>query len=315
VSGRPAGSDAVCVVGAGLAGLRCARALHDAGREVVVLEKGRGPGGRTASRRTDRGRFDHGVPALPAGTLPEGIAAAWTPRTAPGEPALDGLEVAVPTMHAHARALAEGLDVRTQATVAGLRTDADGAHAQLEGGEELGPFARVVVTAPGPQAAALLRTAAPALAARAADVHYDPCWTALAAWEAPLELGFDAAREAGDVAWAVREASKPGREPGERWTVQASAAWSTPRLEAERDAIAPDVVALLAALAGRSELPPPAQLAAHRWRYATPRRRIGEEHLREGRFLLAGDWLAHAPGRVPAASALASGAAAAALLA
>ncbi len=295
----------ICVLGAGLAGLTCARALHDAGREVVVLEKGRGPGGRTATRRSDAGRFDHGTPALPAGTLPDAVA--WAPQGPDGVP-LHGLEVAVPTMHAHARALAAALDVRTQATATAVHADG---RVALDDGEELGPFAHVVVTAPGPQARTLLADGAPGLAARAAGVAYDPCWTALAAFGAPLGLGFDAARDTGELTWAIREASKPGREGGERWTLQATGAWSQAHLEEEREAVGPAVLALLAAPAGRPALPEPTLLMAHRWRYAFPRERADEELLREGRVLLAGDWLAAAPGRAPAASALASGAAAA----
>ncbi|WP_346621622.1 FAD/NAD(P)-binding protein [Blastococcus montanus] len=40
----------VTVIGAGIAGLACARALRDAGREVQVLDRGRAPGGRLSSR-------------------------------------------------------------------------------------------------------------------------------------------------------------------------------------------------------------------------------------------------------------------------
>ena len=46
-----AAEDRVIVVGAGLAGLSAARALASAGRDVVVLERARGVGGRCATRR------------------------------------------------------------------------------------------------------------------------------------------------------------------------------------------------------------------------------------------------------------------------
>jgi hypothetical protein len=60
----------VLVVGAGLAGLRCARALHDAGREVVVLEAADAVGGRIRTDRVDGFLVDRGFqllnPAYPA---------------------------------------------------------------------------------------------------------------------------------------------------------------------------------------------------------------------------------------------------------
>ncbi len=56
----------VTVVGAGLAGLACARALHDAGASVRVLDRGRVPGGRLASRRLDDRPVDLGASYLTA---------------------------------------------------------------------------------------------------------------------------------------------------------------------------------------------------------------------------------------------------------
>ncbi len=51
----------VAVIGAGMAGLTCAQALHQAGQHVVVLDKSRGVGGRIATRRLHDTRADHGA--------------------------------------------------------------------------------------------------------------------------------------------------------------------------------------------------------------------------------------------------------------
>ena len=55
----------VAIVGAGMAGLACARALAAAGHVPLLFDKGRGPGGRMSTRRTEHdGRtltFDHGA--------------------------------------------------------------------------------------------------------------------------------------------------------------------------------------------------------------------------------------------------------------
>ncbi|MEX1219497.1 MAG: NAD(P)-binding protein [Solirubrobacterales bacterium] len=53
-----------CVVGAGFAGLRIASSLGQSGAEYVVLDKGRSPGGRAATRRISEARVDHGIPWL-----------------------------------------------------------------------------------------------------------------------------------------------------------------------------------------------------------------------------------------------------------
>jgi renalase len=49
------------IVGAGIAGLLAAVQLKRAGVNACVLEKGRGLGGRMATRRSDGAVFDHGA--------------------------------------------------------------------------------------------------------------------------------------------------------------------------------------------------------------------------------------------------------------
>jgi predicted NAD/FAD-dependent oxidoreductase len=49
------------VIGAGVSGLIAARTVQANGARVLVLDKGRGVGGRLATRRTASGVFDHGA--------------------------------------------------------------------------------------------------------------------------------------------------------------------------------------------------------------------------------------------------------------
>lgn len=56
----------IIVVGAGISGCVCAYELSKAGHEVVVVEKGRGVGGRMATRRMQGARIDHGAQFLTA---------------------------------------------------------------------------------------------------------------------------------------------------------------------------------------------------------------------------------------------------------
>jgi renalase len=49
------------VIGAGISGSSCAFTLSQAGHKVTVVEKGRGVGGRMATRRMEGARIDHGA--------------------------------------------------------------------------------------------------------------------------------------------------------------------------------------------------------------------------------------------------------------
>ncbi|MGH8807747.1 MAG: FAD-dependent oxidoreductase, partial [Noviherbaspirillum sp.] len=51
----------IAIIGAGIAGLTCARHLLAQGHDVIVYEKGESVGGRTSTRQTELGGFDHGA--------------------------------------------------------------------------------------------------------------------------------------------------------------------------------------------------------------------------------------------------------------
>lgn len=300
----------IAVIGAGLAGLTAARSLHDDGHTVVVWEKSRGPGGRTSTRRGPDGqRFDHGAPFLHDGPLPlEGMEALGSYAVSlPGGAARHEV-VGMPAANAPAKALAHGLDVRPRTRVETILRAGGGWHLAAEDSGALGTFDSVIVTAPAPQAAHLLAHAAPALAARAAEVEFAPCWSVMAAWEAPLDLGFTVTEDVPGVARAVGDGAKPGRAAGERWVLQADEALSEAYLEAEAGEVIELVLTRWFERVGRR--PEPVHVAAHRWRYARPRTPLPETHLREGSLLVAGDWC----GGTSAGAAVRSGADAAAAL-
>ena len=51
----------IIIIGAGISGCSCAHALALTGHQVTLVEKGRGVGGRMATRRMDGARIDHGA--------------------------------------------------------------------------------------------------------------------------------------------------------------------------------------------------------------------------------------------------------------
>jgi predicted NAD/FAD-dependent oxidoreductase len=287
----------IAMIGAGLAGLAAA------GRQVRLYDKGRGAGGRLATRRAEvagaRLQFDHGAQYLTARGAPfrQALEAAGArPWPAAGEGRLVGL----PGMSAIPRALQGDLPLfgaRHVTEIAGgpgawtLRhLDA----ALVRPGRPLpdappaedGPFAAILLAVPAPQAVPLLAPLDPAAASRLGAVELAPCWTVLASFEARLDQP-DILRPAeGPLAWAARDGSKPGRDAtAECWVLQASPAWSRAHLEQPPEQVLPP---LLAALGG----PAPRFAAAHRWRYALAERPLGESHLWNAALGIGvcGDW-------------------------
>lgn len=297
----------VAVVGAGIAGLSCARALIDAGHEVRVFEKSRGPGGRMATRRTAAGSYDHGAqyftarsPAFQAQVktwLAAGLAAPYAGRIAqikagavrllaPAEPRF----VAIPAMNATCRALGADINIELECQVTAVTPGEYGWRLSWDEGGESG-FDAVALAIPAVQAVPLC-AAAPDLAAQAGAVKYRPCWTAMIRFAEAPGVAFDAAFvEHPVLGWVMRDASRPGRAAGERWVLQANAEWSQLHLEAAASDIATQLANAFRALSG--DVPAPVEMIAHRWRYAlTPG--IGTGCLWDAgrRIGTCGDWCA-----------------------
>lgn len=265
----------VAIIGAGIAGLACARRLGEAGLEATLFEKSPGVGGRLATRRADLGgseiAFDHGATHFTArsegftrlvtGWEKAGLAARWPAAGADSW-------VGTPTMTAPLKALAEGLDVRLSRPVTALTRSRAGWALHSEA-KRLGKFDVAVIAIPAEQAAPLLSLHDFEMARAAMSVRYNPCWTAMFAFRDKIDELPDFLRGSGPIVTAARESAKPGRAPGERWVVQADWAWSEAHLACDSASVAPSLLAALAQMAGR-ELPPPIHCAANRWLFSQP---------------------------------------------
>lgn len=270
----------VAIIGAGMAGLTCARALQDAGVPVTVFDKARGPGGRMSARRAPGGTFDHGAqffrahdPAFAAaveGWRTAGYVAEWTGRIE-GIPPTAPFFVGVPRMSALTRGLSTAIDDLFVGTrIANARRVKGGWHLIDADGQARGAWQTLVVATPAPQAVPLLAEA-PALADAAASIEFDPCWAVMLEFAAPLAVPFDArAIPDGPLGWIARNASKPGRGDTERWVLHGTPRWSRVHLEKQPATI---ITALRAAFVPHPE---PVAASAHRWRYARVATPLGE---------------------------------------
>lgn len=313
----------VLVVGAGMSGLTAARELQEAGHDVVVVDKGRRPGGRMATRRDGDATWDHGAQFLTAKTdaftaavtqwQDRGIAATWfhgspdvgSAEAADGHPRFRG----APTMRALPEALADGLTVRCGVRLEELRhtaarwvaLDADGAHLQADA---------VVLTAPAPQSLALLRGTAVGddVVEGLHAVRYEPCWAALVRPDATPDLPEHGALRLDDHALHfVTDNQRKGVSAAPSVTLHASAERTDELLDHPGDVV------------GRLLLDDAADwvsgevVRTHRWRWSRPVGRGPADALvttAPGPLAVAGDGLAG--GRVE--GAWTSGRAAARLL-
>ena len=258
----------IAVIGAGLAGVAAARGLTERGARVTILEKSRGCGGRCATKRWQGQVVDHGAQFF---TLrdPRFAAAA---RAACAEalqrlqaPVLDGSGRILPDdgrwFHRDGnsrlvRALAEGLEIRTEVTVAEAR-----GLLRVEGGA----FDAVISTAPWPQTAKLF-----GLQAEGDDI---PCLAAVLVyrgdWLGRTRAAYAVRDPSADLAWSACENHKPGRVAAGCTVLVAHAGEAFSRTHLERPAA--EIPGLLrGAVEAVWGLPADAFVEGlgHRWRYA-----------------------------------------------
>ncbi|MCJ2070342.1 NAD(P)-binding protein [Methylobacterium sp. J-030] len=279
----------VAILGAGMAGAAVARRLADAGLAVQVFDKGRTVGGRMATRRDGTLQFDHGAQFMRAhGPAFEKRLEDWAGRGIAAPWAGAGRRIGIPDMTAPVRDLLTGLSVASRITIARIARTGSAWYVETASNAVHGPFDAVAITFPAPQGRALLDRSGYALPGieRAA---YAPCWSLMVAAENGVTQALIEPR-ADPIALIAADASKPGRPPGSRLTIHATADWSRNHLEDAQDAVA---AALLPAAEYHLGLAlRPSYVEAHRWRYAQVEHPLGRANLYDPTLRLgaAGDW-------------------------
>lgn len=264
----------VVIVGAGLSGLVAADELQAAGAEVSVVEKGRSPGGRLATRRIGAATLDHGAQFLTVRTptfqrrvddwIDRGLLTVWSHGfgSAEAHPRF----VAPAGMNSLARDLAVGLDVScsTRASAVGRR----GSQWQVvvdDGSVRIAD--RVVVATPLPQASELL--AGIDLDDRLMRTDYDRTIALLVTLDRPpgIDPPGGVQRPNDDVSFVADNVAK-GVSATPAITLHASAAWSETHWEQDdADLLAP-LVDLAGPWLGSATI---LEAQVKKWRFATPR--------------------------------------------
>lgn len=306
----------IAVIGAGLAGLTCARRLMERGHSVIVYEKSDALGGRMATRQTELGGFDHGAQYFTASSerfrkevglwRKAGWVEPWdgrlvtldkgTARPA-GQSQTKARLVAVPGMASLCTQLADGIAVRTEQGVRSLERFSGQWLLAVQCDtvpvdSSAGPFDAVAIAVPADQAMPMLRPV-PSLAGQIGHEHLAPCWALLLAFQETLGLDYDGAWVQGSrLAWIARDASKPQRRPGEHWIGHASPEWSREHLGDDPERVREKLLKAFREATGSPVQPVYAEV--HRWRYAQAAGPLPGDCLWDAgqRVGVCGDWFA-----------------------
>ena len=287
----------VLVIGAGIAGLTAARELRAAGKNVLVLEKSRGFGGRAATRRWDGIPVDHGAQFFTARSaefraqvddwLHRGVCFEWcrglhrASGDGPQSPTGDNF----PRYACHEGMASLGRDlagpdqsfVLRETRAARIQSHGSSWEVSTEDGQIFRSRA-LVVTPPPPQSAQLLADASPKAVTFFQNLPMAPC-LAVAARYQPTMFSWRGIQAPTDptVSWIGNDTSKrPDLHPDATvLVVHASPEFSSTHYDVDENVIVRRLLERAGFLA-KADLSAPQSWFLQRWRYALGPQTNGE---------------------------------------
>lgn len=269
----------VLIIGAGIAGLLAATEIKKSGHRVIVVDKGRGVGGRLATRRIGQATFDHGAQFITArharfaAAIQEwekaGVVTEWYRNSgthSKDHPRWRGN----PTMTAIAKYLAKDLSVFLENRVVSLVNDSKRFVAIFENNGKIYSKS-IILTAPVPQSLELINSGGIELASqmknRLESITYEPCIAVMAITDGPVKIpspgGF--APESGPIGWiADNQMKKISTIPAV--TIHATASFSTENWDKDRKEVGKELLKAAVPFLGSDVV----DYQVHGWRYSKP---------------------------------------------
>jgi len=292
----------VAIIGGGVSGLAAAWQLSRSGIHSILFEKSRGLSGRAATRRKHGHHYDHGAnfirldDPLVARLLREDIPIDGlveipgdvhvfdaSGKIHPGDPAHNAIPKwtcrnGISTLGKSLLAASPMATVIRETRIIRLGTDSDGWWLTDDAGRRHSGFRDVILTAPPPQAAVILRDSgiAAALAAALETIRYHSQFSLILGYRRPPLPGrsFHALVNTDGLhplAWLSFEEDKPGHvaDGSSILVAQFSPAFTTTHYDVPPDAWIASALAIIGGLLGIS-MPTPDWWDCQRWRYAHP---------------------------------------------
>jgi renalase len=280
------------IIGAGMAGLSAARILSKKGHQVVVLDKGRGVGGRMSTRTINDAKADHGAQyfsvkspefqELISELKAENIVAEWTiPQRA------NVRYIGGKGMNSIPKRLAQNLNVVVNGKVILISEN----EVKTESGN-IYPFDNLIVTIPIPQITDLLNQSQIKISNQDQSVfesiQYDPCIAVMAVLNQPTDiLGGGIILENQPVAWIADNFQK-GITQTPTATLHASAEYSTKHFDDDLQAVAKEILASVNQYITPQNIQ---SFQVHRWKFSNATKRYEKPfyQLENQNIFLAGD--------------------------
>lgn len=298
----------IVVIGAGLSGLVAARELLAAGQKVHLIDKGRGVGGRLATRRIGDARLDHGAQFFTVRgddfrtTIDAAITAGVVDTWCHGFGEEDGYpRYYCPNgMTALAKWLAEhveaaGATLNLGSRVSSISTGDDHWLLPLDSGESLRAN-DVIVTAPVPQTLELLDDGGVELDAETrttlSAITYKPTIAVLATLDGPPAIpapgGIQQTED--DVFTFIADNQQKGVSPQPAATFHANGSISTARWDDDPEVVLADLLAEAKPWLGTATI---IEAQLKKWKYAGPYKPHSDRCVvaatTPGALILAGD--------------------------
>jgi renalase len=289
------------IIGAGISGLLAAKMLSDAGLTVQVLEKGRGLGGRMATRRRNGAIFDHGAQFF---TVRDQRFATWVERWK-SHGLVDtwyDLEKSgrhyrgVPGMTGIAKQLSEGIDVHRETLVKKVFYSlSEKRWTVTSADDEVFESRALITTAPIPQSLALLTESEVFIPEKQrqqlASIRYHRCIAAMAILDRPspitehngaLKLGGE------PIQWMADNQRKGVSPELPAITIHSTPNFAETHWDTPNDERVPLLLEAASPHLGEAKI---ISYDGHRWGFSQPASAFGEEAYIDAsiRLAIAGD--------------------------
>ncbi len=296
------------VIGAGMAGISCAKALVQAGKKVTLFDKSAHPGGRMSSRIFEHWTADHGAQYFTAkgdsfklitnSWLTKGFIKPWLGKIVSyNKNEVVDVDhsvlryVGVPAMNSLAKSLVADMTVQFSQTINKIeKVKNSWKLSSKEQGQHQDSFDLIIMAIPPKQAADLIPKKMTNLQEICLNTKMLPCWTLIAYQDSDITLPFDGAfMDESPFSWIARNNSKPSRANYESWTAQANSEWSNEYIHYSNYEVELLLVSAFEKITGQ-----PCKLyQSHLWRYAKVESPRNESFLldQSNRIGICGDWL------------------------